>query len=87
MRVRLKQNGDIGYILRLNTFALAEAIVGFEDGECDSCFYSSLDVLLPNDGWKDLCEAIKDHDVITDNYNTQLYFPQNEEDRKRGYTL
>lgn len=88
MRVRLKKNPSaVGYILRLNTHALVEAIVGFEEGDMDSCFFSDLDVLLPNDTWKDLEEAIQDHDVITNNYNTNLSFPQNEEDRKRGFSL
>lgn len=37
--------------------------------------------------WKDLRQAFKDHDVITDNYNTIFFESDNEEDKKRGFTL
>jgi hypothetical protein len=88
VKVRLKTDpSDIGCIWCLNTSALTEVIVHFKGNGCSSYFYSSLDVQLPDGTWKDLCEALKDKDVITDNYNTQFHFPGNEEDRKRGYIL
>lgn len=37
--------------------------------------------------WKDLNQAMKDRDVITDNYNTYFFEPRTPEDRIRGFTL
>jgi len=37
--------------------------------------------------WKDLNQAMKDRDVITDNYNKYFFEPRTSEDRIRGFTL
>ncbi len=30
-------------------------------------------------------EAFENHDLITDNYNTEFFEPKNDEEKKRGY--
>ncbi len=59
----------------------------FDKGDADSMFIRELDVWIEPTGWKDMSAAFLDHDIITDNYNTQFFEPKNAEDRKRGYTL
>jgi hypothetical protein len=52
----------------------------------DSAFMRDLDVFLEaKQEWKDLLQAFKDHNLITDNYNTLFFEPRNEEERIRGY--
>lgn len=85
MRVRHKKSGHIGSSGMFNTHGIGEIIVYFDD--CNSDFISNYDVELPDGTWKDLGDAFEDHDVIIDNYNTRFFYPENEEDMKRGYTL
>lgn len=66
---------------QFNVHAMAEVLTGD-----DSAFVSSLDVLI-NGEWKDMGQAFKDHDLITDNYNTCFFEPRDDEERKRGYAL
>ncbi len=37
--------------------------------------------------WISMGEAFKNHDLITDNYNTEFFEPKNEEEKKRGYRM
>lgn len=83
MKVRYKNNGQLAWSSQFNILTLNEVLTGD-----DSVFISSLDVFIEaKQEWKDLRQAFKDRDVITDNYNSRFFEPQNEEDRKRGYTL
>jgi hypothetical protein len=73
---------------RFNLSALSELIVYYEDGECDSISTSELIVFLEKKRkWKSLYKAMKDHDIITDNYNTYILEPSTFLDRERGYLL
>lgn len=87
MKVRNKKTGDIGSSGTFNTHGIGEMIVYFDDGDCASEFIHDYDIQLEDGSWKDLSKAFEDHDVIIDNYNTRFFFPSNEEDMKRGYTL
>lgn len=71
-----------------NIHGIGEIIVTFDDGSASSEFLRDYEVFLESkDEWKDLRQALKDHDVITDNYNSHFFEPPTEEDRQRGYTL
>jgi len=87
MKARLINKPHItGETSRFNTHALGEVLMGFDDGDLDSMFVSDVEVYVEAlKEWKPLSFAFKDHDVITDNYNTCFFEPDNEEDRKRGY--
>jgi hypothetical protein len=92
MKIRLKDKPKAtGFSMGLNTHAMAEVIVGFDDDESgqsmgmDSCFLKELQVLLKDGTWKDLEQAFKDKDVITDNYNTDFREPENEEEKEKGW--
>jgi hypothetical protein len=37
--------------------------------------------------WKDMGQAFRDHDLITDNYNTHFFEPKNDTERLCGYRL
>jgi len=37
--------------------------------------------------WIPMDEAFKNKDLITDNYNTTFFEPENDEEKKRGYRL
>lgn len=79
--LRYKKHPDRSFeASTFNMTALAEVLTGD-----DSAFFRELDVLIKGE-WKDLSQAFKDRDLITDNYNRYFFEPKTEEDRKRGYT-
>jgi hypothetical protein len=89
MKLRQKATGVICHSDRFNTHGLSEIIVYFDD-DCDSDYITNYEVELGIGDevyWKDLSQAFKDRDVISDNHNTWFFEPKNEEDKKRGYTL
>ena len=54
----------------------------------DTVYIQDLDVYLPALGaWKDMAQAFRDKDLITDDYNTYFLEPPTPEDRERGYLL
>ena len=84
MKVRYKSNGEMDISSLFNTHGVGEVIT------CDSsCAYiPDLDVWLEStQGWKDMGQAFRDHDLIIDNHNTSFFEPRDEEERKRGYSL
>jgi hypothetical protein len=87
VKLRNKKNGLIGHSGKFNMSSLTEIMILFEDGEMDTDYQSNWDVALPDGSWKDLGQAFRDHDVITDNYNTIFFHPRTPEDRERGFTL
>jgi hypothetical protein len=85
MKVRLKSDpSQIGHSGDFNTHSLSEILVYWDD-DIDSDYMSKYDVLLSDGNWKDLKQAFKDKDVITDNHNTCFAEPKTEEERERGY--
>ena len=89
MKARLINKPHItGETSHFNTYALGEVLMGFDDGDLDSIFVSDIEVYVEaTNQWKALTQAFKDHDVITDNYNTCFFEPENDEERERGYSL
>ena len=88
MEVRNKKTQAIGFSSKFNVTGLGEIIIGFKDNGMDSDYISNYDVFLEaRQEWKDTAQAFRDHDLITDNYNTIFFEPDNKEDKKRGYTL
>lgn len=87
MIVRAKKGTWIGESSELNQQAINEIIVVYSDGDKDNEFFKDCEVRLPDGTWKGLQEAFNDHDIITDNYNTYFFAPQNIKDRNRGYTI
>lgn len=87
MKLRDKQTGIEYTGDRFNLSGLGEIIVGNEHGQ-DSAFQWEFDVWLEaKQEWKDLDQAFRDHDVISDNLNTRFFEPQTPADRERGYSL
>src|SRR5690606_11492436 len=91
MRLRHRTTQVNCYSSDLNTNALGEIVVYYDDGGADSDYISNYDVLLktgPRAGqWIPLTEAFKHHDVIVDNYNTRFGEPLADADRERGYSI
>lgn len=89
MRLKHKTRNLFATGSQFNTHGIGEFIAYYEgeDGDCSSDYIKDYDVQLPDGTWKDFAQAFKDRDIIVDNYNTHFFFPTNEEDRKRGYTL
>jgi len=88
MKVRHAEKKYIGWSSEFNIHALAEVIVSFEKGGMDSMFTRELEIFIEGtQTWKGFQQAKKDHDIISDNYNTCFFEPENKEDRTRGYTL
>jgi hypothetical protein len=93
MRARLKDKPNVtGSASSLNVHAIFEVIMYFDGEEgfdgCDSVYGSDVEVFVTKLGaWKPLSQAMKDRDVITDNYNTEFFEPRNDADRERGFTL
>ena len=94
MKVRMKDSPDLEiWSCRFNVHALNE-VIGHGDWGADSLFIKDLDVFIEASGsdgiqigWKDMRQAFKGHDIITDNYNTRFFEPPDKESRERGYTL
>ena len=84
MKLRYKKHLDDPFeSSSFNVHALSEVLTGD-----DSAFIKDLDAFIETRGeWKDMKQAFKDNDIITDNYNTRFFEPKTQEDRKRGYTL
>jgi len=95
MKVREKENPEVVFFSCLfNVHAYGEILGYDETFGCDLFYIEDLEVLLENSTcnmmngvWKDMRQAFKDHDLITDNHNTRFFEPANEEDRKRGFTI
>jgi len=90
MKVRLKSSGEVCWSSNFNTSTVGEIIVsGGQDIDTwwhDTCFISDFDVLLEaTQQWKDMRQAFKDHDLITDNYNTCFFEPANPAERQQGW--
>ncbi len=81
MRMRYKDTKTETSSSKFNIHAMSEVVTGD-----DSVFISDLDVFI-NGEWKDLGQAFRDKDIITDNYNTYFGEPQTKEDKERGYWL
>ena len=83
MKVRYKETGVIAGSGRFNISTVGEVLTGD-----DSAYIHDLDVWLEQKKeWKDMVQAFKDYDLITDNDNTIFFEPRNEEEKKRGYSL
>jgi hypothetical protein len=87
MKVRNKKQTWEGLSSEFNTCGLGEVIVGFLDDEgMDSMFINELEVFLDSkQEWKDMSQAFKDNNIISDNFNTCFREPKNEEERENGY--
>lgn len=86
MKVRLIKNPDVtGEADRFNGI---EVIVYYdgENGYISSELPLDLEVLI-HDKWVILREAFKNHDLITNVYNSKFFEPKDEEERKRGYRI
>lgn len=83
MKVRYKNSGTEADASRFNTHGVGEVLTGD-----DSVLISELDAFLTaTQEWKDMQQAFKNRDLISDNYNTCFFEPKTAEDRIRGYTL
>lgn len=86
-QIRRKKTGEIGTSREFNTYAMSEILVYF-DTWMDTDFISEYDVFLEQSTkWKDLSQAMRDKDIITNNHNTRFFEPPSTEDRKRGFTF
>ena len=88
MKVRMKSDPNgVFHSSKFNTHAMSEVIGQGDSFGADSFFIKDLDVLLSTGQWKDMKQAFRDRDIITDNYNTWFFEPKTKADRDRGYTL
>lgn len=88
MKVRFTKNKEItGTSDKFNIISHTEVLMYFDKGGgASSEFISDLEVKI-KDKWISLSEAFKQKMLITDNYNTKFFEPENEEEKKRGYRL
>lgn len=89
MKVRHKTTAGEAVAIEFNTHGIGEMIVGFDDGGMSSVFIRDYEVFIetgPNAGkWRDMGDAFRDHDLITDNLNRRFFEPESNEDRERGW--
>lgn len=86
MRVKEKKTGVLGWSSKFNPLGLGEIIVTFDEGDATSDYISNYDVMLSDERWVDLHEALKLKLVMTD--DSALNFAEATDlDRKRGYIL
>lgn len=86
MKLIHKKTGKERYSSTFNIHSLSEILVNDTDGG-DSDYIENYNVVLSDGRIKDLNQAFKDHDVITDNNNTIFFEPLTEADKKLGFTL
>lgn len=90
MQLRHKSTHELCSASSFNVHSLDEIIVCYDDDMTSDSLHN-YDALLktgPRAGqWVALADAFKQHDVITDNYNTSFAEPRTNEDRERGYSL
>lgn len=87
MTLKHKKTGRSASSNKFNLHSFNEIIVYFED-DCSSDYMKEYDAFIERTGeWKDLRQAFKDKDIITDNYYTKFFEPRTDEDKNRGYTL
>lgn len=77
-----RDHADERNLSRFNTYGLGEILTGD-----DSAFVRDYEVFIPDIGWMELGEALRLHEVITNNHNTDFMLPPTEADRARGFTL
>ena len=89
MKIRYKNNNSmIGTSNKFNTESINEIITIFNGRDFDTDYILKFDVYLENKKqWLDMKEAFKNHDLITDNYNTIFFEQKNDNERKKGYRL
>lgn len=92
MQVRMKDNPELEfYSAEFNVYAIGEVLGCHKSFGVDLFFIKDLDVFIEKNinffAWKDMRQAFRDHDLITDNFNRYFFEPIKEEDRKRGFTL
>jgi len=88
MKVRGKVSNIIWYSNKFNVHGLSEIIIQHSEYGADSAYIKDFDIFLEQkQEWKDMAQAFKNKDLITDNHNIYFFEPKNEEDRKRGFTL
>lgn len=88
MKVRFKNHPEKIYDSNsFNVHGVSEVIVCGDDIGCDSVFIHELEVLIPYKGWMGMIQAFDSHNLITNNHNTCFFYPLNQRDKKRGYTL
>lgn len=83
MKLRLKAapHIEMDNIWRFNIHALCEVDVGD-----DSILCSDLEAfIVAKNEWKNFSDALRDRDIIPDNYNAWFREPKNDEERKRGW--
>jgi len=88
MKLKRKSDQSLAFGSTFNMCSLSEIIVSFVGGNSTSAFIKDFEVFLESSKvWKDMFNAFKDKDIITDNHNSIFFEPKNKEDRNRGYTL
>lgn len=70
--------------LHFNMSSMDEVTVYFDSDYCDSESISDIEIMI-DDEWKSVTDAIKDKDIIPDNYNTYLDIPKSEQEREQGF--
>ena len=88
MKVRLKKEMNIiGTANEFIKILPGKVLMHYEKfGGAESAYISDLEVYI-EDEWKDLSDAFKNKDIITDYYNEWFFEPKDEEERRRGYRL
>ena len=79
MRVRYKKTGSEAWSSSFNMCSMSDVLTGD-----DSVSLHELDVWVA-DAWKDMAQAFRDRDIITDNANAHFAEPPTIADRERGY--
>lgn len=90
MKLRHKYKYFLAQSSEFNLSCLGEILITYlPDGDRDSDYIKNYEVYLERNKaeWKDMIQAFKDHDLITNVHNTVFFEPSTREDRERGLTL
>lgn len=72
--------------INFNMVGIGEMIVYFPEGDASSEFIRDYEVWLEaSQEWKNMNQAFRDHDLITDNYNVRFFEPITLKEREQGF--
>lgn len=87
MRIRrIDDHEATGWSDRFNIHGLGEIIVTYDDGDMDSDYQKDFEVLIGEE-WVSFNEALKSHEIVSDDRFYHFRFALTDEEREKGYYL
>lgn len=88
MRIRMIDKPEItGWSDSFNIHGLGEIIVTYDDGDMSSEYQKDYEVCRENGTWVPFNEALKSHEIVSDDRFHHFRFALSDEEKEKGYYL